>query len=181
MKNSEPLTEGLVALTLVPLTAASIRALVERPEEPLRQAELAGLVWPEEDRRVLRYRHEAIVADPDAARWLLHAAVDPSGRLLGRIGCHEAPVAGRVEVGYFVRPESRRRGVATRMFAGFLTWLRDNGVDTVVLSVAPGNAASLAIARQFGFAQVGEREDEEDGRELVLERSFQHARPAARP
>lgn len=169
------------ALTLLPLTTESIRALVERPEEPLRQAGLVGSVWPEEDSRVLRYRHEAIAADPDASRWLLHAAVDPGGRILGRIGCHEAPVAGRVEVGYFVRPEARRQGVASRMLAVFMTWLRDNGVDIVVLSVAPENAASLAIARHFGFALVGEREDEEDGLELVLERSLEGARPLSRP
>ncbi len=159
-------------VTLVPLTAASLRALARQPDEPLSQAGLVGAVWPEEDRRVLRYRSEALEADPTAWPWLLHAAVDRDGRVLGRIGCHEAPVAGRVEVGYFVRPDARGRGVAGRMLADFTSWLRDNGVDTVILSVALDNAASLALVRRFGFVHAGEREDQEDGLELVFERSL---------
>jgi RimJ/RimL family protein N-acetyltransferase len=46
----------------------------------------------------------------------------------------------------------------------------------VVLSVAPDNEASLRLARRAGFRVVGEREDEEDGRELVLALDF---RPGA--
>jgi RimJ/RimL family protein N-acetyltransferase len=152
----------------VPLTAASLRALAERPAEPLTQHGLAGLVWPADDRRVLRYRAAALAADPSSWPWLLHAAVDADGRLVGRIGCHEAPVAGQVEVGYAVVAGERRRGVATRLLEAFLDWLRGQGVTSVVLSVAPGNEASLRLARRAGFRVVGEREDEEDGRELVL-------------
>ncbi len=163
-------TEAGEQLTLVPLTGESIRALALRPDEPLSQPGVQGARWPAEDRRVLRYRDEALTADPAAWQWLLHAAVDREGCVLGRIGCHAAPVDGRVEVGYFVRPDARGRGMAGRLLGQFLRWLADHGVDTVVLSVAPRNAASLALVQRFGFLPAGEREDEEDGVELVFER-----------
>jgi ribosomal-protein-alanine N-acetyltransferase len=133
---------------------------------------LAGLVWPEDDRRVLRYRAEALAADPTAWRWLLHAVLDGEGRLVGRIGCHSAPVDGRVEVGYYVRPAVRGQGTATRVLAAFSDWLFDHGVRTVVLTIGPENVASLRIARRAGFVEVGEQWDDEDGRELVLERTL---------
>ena len=159
-------------VTLVPLTGESIVALALAPDEPLTQEGLTGLVWPEDDRRVLRYRAAALAADPAASRWLLHAALHGSGNLVGRIGCHAAPVDGRVEVGYYVRPDARRRGLATRMLEVFSDWLRSNGVTTIVLAVGPANVASLRIARQAGFVRVGEQWDDEDGVELVLERRF---------
>ena len=157
-------------VVLVPVNAESLRALAERADEPLAQEGLAGLVWPEDDRRVLRYRAEALAADPAAWPWLLHAVLDGEGRLVGRIGCHSAPVDGRVEVGYYVVPAARGRGLATRVLAAFSDWLHGQGVTTVVLSVRPDNVASLAIARRARFVQVGEQLDEEDGLELVLER-----------
>jgi len=162
-------------LRLVQLTSGSLRALAARPDEPVSQDGVTGLVWPEDDRRVLRYRAEALGADPGAARWLLHAVLDTDGDLVGRIGCHEAPLDGRVEVGYYVRPRARGRGVATWILAAFSEWLREQGVRTVVLSVRPDNEASLRIANRAGFVTVGEREDEEDGRELVLERTLEPA------
>ncbi len=154
------------------MTAASIRALSLRPQEPLPQKGLTGLVWPEDDRRVLRYRAEALASDPASWRWLLHAVLDGDGWLVGRIGCHSAPVDGRVEVGYYVRPAVRGQGTAARVLAAFSDWLLDQGVRTVVLTIGPGNVASLRIARRAGFVAVGEQWDDEDGRELVLERTL---------
>jgi RimJ/RimL family protein N-acetyltransferase len=167
-------------VTLVPLTAASVRALAARPGEPLAQEGLIGLVWPADDSRVLRYRGEALAADPAARPWLLHAVLDADGRLIGRIGCHSAPVGGRVEVGYAVVPAARGQGVATHVLGVFLDWLRDQGVDTVVLAVRPDNDPSLRIARRAGFVPVGEREDDEDGQELVLELVLRRSGPLPR-
>ena len=36
-------------------------------------------------------------------------------------------------------------------------------------TIRPGNVASLATIAGFGFAEVGEQWDEEDGRELIFE------------
>jgi [ribosomal protein S5]-alanine N-acetyltransferase len=40
----------------------------------------------------------------------------------------------------------------------------------VRVSITPNNKPSLALARALGFHHVGERMDDIDGRELVLER-----------
>jgi [ribosomal protein S5]-alanine N-acetyltransferase len=152
-------------MRLVPLDADAIRALASGSPAAV---DGVALLWPEEDRRVLRYRREALDADPEAAPYLLHVLLD-DGRVAGRIGAHEAPVDGVAEIGYYVTPEYRGRGVATEMVVGFLDWLASTGVRRVRASVGPDNTASLAIVRRCGFEQVGERWDEEDGLELVLE------------
>ena len=45
------------------------------------------------------------------------------------------------------------------------------GVTTVRASIRPDNAGSLATIAGFGFTRHGEQWDEEDGRELIFERS----------
>jgi [ribosomal protein S5]-alanine N-acetyltransferase len=127
-----------------------------------------ALRWPDDDRRVLRYRAEALAADAASAPYLLHVLLD-GDRLAGRIGCHEGPRDGTVEIGYVVAPALRRRGLGTALVGDFLAWLHEQGLRRVRASVAPSNAASLAVLAHFGFVVVGEHEDDEDGRELELE------------
>jgi RimJ/RimL family protein N-acetyltransferase len=158
-----------VSLSLVPLTAESIRALHEgRADWAAGQPELSGVDWPEEDRRVLRYRVEALAADPSAAPYLLHVAVRDDA-FVGRIGCHEAPsVDGVVEIGYAVAASARRQGLGGQIVDLFLGWLREQGVTRVEASVGPDNEPSLQLLHRRGFVETGERWDDEDGRELVL-------------
>ena len=164
-------TSGPSGLRLVPLTAESLRALALHPGRALVQDGLEGVTWPEDALRVVRYRNDVLDADPASWPWLLHAAIE-DGHVVGHIGCHSAPVDGRVEVGYYVRADARGRGVATRMLAAFSQWLTDHGVSTVALTVSPDNAASLRIVHRSGYVEVGEQWDEEDGLELVFERSL---------
>lgn len=42
-------------------------------------------------------------------------------------------------------------------------------VTTVRATISPGNVASLATISGFGFVEVGEQWDEEDGREVVFD------------
>jgi RimJ/RimL family protein N-acetyltransferase len=127
-----------------------------------------SLTWPAGDRRMLRYRVDALDADPNSAPYLLHLVLDDAGRLLGRIGCHAAPTDdGEVEIGYFVVPAERERGVAGSAVDLFLTWLRDQGVRRVVATVTPDNTPSRRILEQRGFIETGTRMDDEDGLELV--------------
>ena len=44
------------------------------------------------------------------------------------------------------------------------------GIRTVRASISPDNTASLATVAGFGFSQVGEQWDDEDGLELIFER-----------
>ena len=153
-------------LVLHPLTGPDLEVLAAG-----RPVTVAGreLVWPADDLRVLRYRREALAADPACAPYLLHVAVDARGALRARIGCHEGPLDGTVEIGYAVAAAERGHGVGTALVTVFLDWLGTQGVTRVRASVSPGNAASRAVLRRHGFVEVGERWDDEDGRELVLE------------
>jgi RimJ/RimL family protein N-acetyltransferase len=51
------------------------------------------------------------------------------------------------------------------------------GIGRFIASISPTNAASLALAAQLGFEQVGEQMDEIDGLEYVFETTW--PRPAA--
>ncbi len=156
-------------MRLVALDAETILALADgRPA----LVDRVPLGWPPEDRRVLRYRREALEADPASAPYLLHVLLD-GARVAGRIGGHGAPSDGLLEIGYFVAPAYRGRGVATALVSEFLPWLASSGVRRVRATVGPQNTASLAIVRRFGFEQVGEQWDDEDGPELVFERDLE--------
>jgi RimJ/RimL family protein N-acetyltransferase len=160
---------------LVGLSAQAIRDLAGGSPVTVDGVEV---VWPEHDRRVLGYRRQALVHDPGSAPYLLHVLLE-GATVVGRIGCHERPRGGVVEIGYAVVPGHRGRGVATAMVREFLDWLAARGVRTVRASVSPGNAASRAVLARFGFVEVGSHVDDEDGLELELEVDVSAAGPAA--
>ncbi len=75
-----------------------------------------------------------------------------------------------VEIAYSVDPAYRRRGYARAMLRELLRRAAaEPGVRTVRATISPGNVASLATISGFGFTEIGEQWDEEDGRELVFE------------
>jgi len=62
------------------------------------------------------------------------------------------------EIGYWVAPDARGRGVATRA----VTLLRDFaherlGLERLVMQIHPDNAASCRVAEKVGFVDTGER------------------------
>jgi len=75
-----------------------------------------------------------------------------------------------VEVGYAVDPAYRRRGYARAALELLLARAaRESDVRTVRATVSPDNHASRALILQYGFAEVGEQWDDEDGLELIYE------------
>jgi RimJ/RimL family protein N-acetyltransferase len=120
-----------------------------------------------------RYRRDQILREPASAPWLVRAVVaEPAGIVVGHAGFHGPPDdAGMVEIGYTILPEHRRRGYGRAAVAALLAEAAASPeVRTVRASISPDNAASLALARSFGFAQVGDQWDDDDGLELVFER-----------
>ncbi|MGY1832596.1 GNAT family N-acetyltransferase [Geodermatophilus sp. SYSU D01180] len=115
-----------------------------------------------------------VAADPSAAAWVTGAVRDVDrGVVVGRAGLHGPPDAlGMVEIGYAVLPGHRRRGYARAALAALLDRARrEPGVAVARVCIAPGNAASRAVALPFGFRAVGEQVDELDGPEVVYELS----------
>jgi GNAT superfamily N-acetyltransferase len=116
-----------------------------------------------------------LAVDPGIQPWLGRAVVASETdrrRIIGSVGFHGRPDAtGRAEIGYQIEPASRGRGYATEAVRGMLDWAAtEHEVRSFRASIAPDNAASLALASRLGFVVVGGRTDEVDGEELVLER-----------
>lgn len=130
-------------------------------------------------RKLAEMRLQDLRGDMELRPWLLRAMLRRTDRtMIGHVGFHWRPgsphlaeyAAGGVELGYEVFPAFRRQGYATEAVAAMLDWATAQGVPSFALSIAPGNTPSLAIARRFGFEEVGTRIDELDGPELVLVR-----------
>lgn len=153
-------------LTLRPMSAGFLR-LVQRGDLAAAEAHIGlslpeGLPLPPE---VVELRLGQLEAQPDQAPWLTRVmALRSERRGVGVIGFHGPPggewldelAPGGVEFGYTVHEAWRRRGFAFEASRALIDWARRfAGVESFVLSMSPGNTASIALARKLGFAQVG--------------------------
>lgn len=104
---------------------------------------------PAEARRLLA----AWLRDPDAAAWIAGDAT-PLGLCLARID-RAPPIQEetiRAEISDLgVRPEARRRGLATALLDGALVWVREQGAARVEVRVAARNPEGQAFWRARGF------------------------------
>ena len=84
-------------------------------------------------------------------------AIESAGRLAGAIDLKGVNWAARVaEVGYWVAPWARGRGVAAQATRVLSEWaIRDHGFERVQLFAATGNAASQRVAEKAGFVREG--------------------------
>jgi RimJ/RimL family protein N-acetyltransferase len=96
--------------------------------------------------------------DRRSGRELALAVVEPGdGPLLG--GCGLARFEWeerRVEIGYWVAREVRRRSIGTRTVGLLSRWaLSDLGMERVELLTDPANEASMRLAERAGFTREG--------------------------
>jgi RimJ/RimL family protein N-acetyltransferase len=90
--------------------------------------------------------------------------------VVGGAGLHPRSGPGSLEIGYWIRPERLRRGLATDAAAALTqVAFRTCGVERVEIHVAPGNIASLGVPERLGFR-----------REATLRRRLESA-PASAP
>jgi [ribosomal protein S5]-alanine N-acetyltransferase len=150
-------------------------------------AQIGGFQIPDElmlRRRTLQMRLRQIQANPDVQPWLLRAMViRQSGVMCGYVGFHSEPgpedlrdvAADGVELGYRVGESFRRQGFAKEAALTLMRWAFEcHGQQSFILSIAPDNEASLALAHSLGFREIGSHVDEEDGIELYFERRLDH-------
>jgi [ribosomal protein S5]-alanine N-acetyltransferase len=161
-------------VSLVLMTPACLDALLDN-DLGAAGAEI-GLVLPPfflQEAWLWRIRRDQLAADPGSEGWLVHAVTNDEHVTVGHAGFHGPPTGdGMVEVAYTVIPEQRGRGYAAAALGALLTRAAtDAGVRTIRATISPDNAASLHIVRAADFVEVGEQWDDEDGLELVFERS----------
>jgi RimJ/RimL family protein N-acetyltransferase len=84
------------------------------------------------------------------------AVVDAAtGQLLGSIGVVDVHEERGVEIGYWVTPWARRRGVATRAGRALCHWLFEQGCARISWQAEVGNVASRQVAEAVGFVLEG--------------------------
>jgi [ribosomal protein S5]-alanine N-acetyltransferase len=147
-------------LILRPITAEAAEALIA--DRPIAARRLGASIpdgWPHPN--LLEFLPQ-LAADHDVVlpfgAW---AIVERStSQIVGDIGFHGRPdTDGRVEVGYAVVPDRRRRGYASEALAALTAWARSRGdVRDVVARCEPTNEASIRTLASGGFERVGERD-----------------------
>lgn len=150
------------ALARGDLAAANVASPV-----PL-SAYFAGPDW----RGVWQMRSRQVEDDPASTAWVTGVMWDEQRHLaVGRAGYHGPPdAAGMVEIGYAVDPAFRRRGYARAALEALLHRATDEPqVRTVRVTIGPDNLASYELASQYGFIEVGQQWDNEDGLEIIYE------------
>jgi [ribosomal protein S5]-alanine N-acetyltransferase len=166
---------GEVLIDLVELPATALRALAAgdlataNREAPITLT--PAFVGPD-SRSTWRRRSRQVVEDPASAAWITRAIYDPVRQLaVGRAGFHGPPDdTGMVEVGYAVDPDYRRQGYARAALVALLERARrEPAVSTVRASIRPDNEPSRLLVLQYGFVEVGEQWDDEDGLETIFE------------
>jgi RimJ/RimL family protein N-acetyltransferase len=157
----------LTAPAFAALAAGDLAAAEAASPVPL-SAYLAG----PENRGVWERRRAQVERNPADAGWVTGIIWDEERRIaVGRAGFHAQPDdAGLVEIGYAVDPAHRRRGYARAAFEALLARAAaDPLVRTVRVTISPDNVASYGLVAQYGFTEVGEQWDDEDGLEIIYE------------
>ncbi|GAB3399023.1 GNAT family N-acetyltransferase [Flindersiella endophytica] len=78
-----------------------------------------------------------------------------SGELVGCCGVDDWTGEDVAQFGYWIAPNARGRGCATRAVILLTRWLFDLGAARVFLTIVAGNEGSVAVARRAGFVHEG--------------------------
>jgi RimJ/RimL family protein N-acetyltransferase len=167
---------------LRPYRADDLDAIVAGYRDPQTRRFLRGLPSPFTPRHGTWYLNEAVpglFAQGGGA----YAIVDPvTDRLLGGASL-ECPVPSRqqAEVGYWVAPEQRRRGVATAAVRALCGYAFGAGMDRLELLTHWENVGSQRIALAAGFQREGVRRSAVAGPDGAREDLLAFARLADDP
>ncbi|MGH3098500.1 MAG: GNAT family N-acetyltransferase [Streptosporangiales bacterium] len=149
---------------LRPLRDADAAACVEACSDPVTRHWLSGLPDPYTKEAALGYIHSR-EEEHASGRGVYWCAADPaSDACLGTLGVMgvESDV-GTAEIGYWMHPAARSRGVASeavRLVAAHVLGPAESGglgLRRVELQTAAGNVASQHVARNAGFTRTGLR------------------------
>lgn len=151
------LTDG--AITLRPWRPDDAEAVCTACQDPDIQR------WTQVPRPYQMSDAVSFVAEIAPAAWrdgtgVVFAVVDGADVLLASVGLVGLDREARSgEVGYWVAPQARRRGVASSATVLISRWAGEVfELDRIELYTDPGNVASRAVAARAGFRPDGETE-----------------------
>ncbi|WP_241977510.1 GNAT family N-acetyltransferase [Cryobacterium cheniae] len=159
-------------LRLVKIPELVLHALALGKAEGISAEFVTPYVAGSECTNLWRMRSEQIVNTPEDAPWITRFVVVPNVRTpVGLAGFHGAPdEVGIVEIGYRIDPEHRRQGYARQALETLLDIAKNHpNVQIVRATISPDNIASRALVDAYGFREVGDQWDDEDGLEIILE------------
>lgn len=162
---------GLLNLRLVEIDEAVLHALA-RGEDPITPHPMTSYLLGDECSGLWRMRSQQLADSPSDAPWVTRFVLVPGEAApVGLAGFHGPPdEAGMVEIGYRIDPEQRRKGYARQSLETLLAVARAHpDVHVVRATITPGNHTSLSLVKGYGFTEVGEQWDDEDGLEFILE------------
>jgi RimJ/RimL family protein N-acetyltransferase len=153
--NAATLADGVVRLR--PLDERDLAAYVQSFRDDPQLGALLGL---DADPTVehLRGRLDRPWVDPPELRaheWVI--AETNSDAFAGSILLHSCDWKNRrAEVGYWIAPRARRRGLLAAALRLVLDWAFDDaGIERMEMTALPGNEAVVGIAERFGFVYEG--------------------------
>ena len=120
-----------------------------RPSPPLSATDAEARI----DKFALNWRAFAATGTPSGVAF---AILDGrSGELVGCCGVDDWSKEDVAQFGYWLAPNARGRGYATRAAILLTRWLFDLGAARVFLTIVAGNEESVAVARRAGFVYEG--------------------------
>lgn len=164
------------ALSLTQIPTSILHSLASGTIIPEETCRLTPYLIGPECAGLWRMRSEQLTDTPDDAPWVTRFVLVPGETApVGLAGFHGRPDAnGMVEVGYRIDPDHRRKGYARQSLEILLAIAQaDADVKVVRATISPENVASRALVEGYGFREIGEQWDEEDGLELILELTAQ--------
>jgi len=137
-------------LTLRPFTRADIPWVYEVLQDPVLQRYMQ-VPSPYRLEDAAAHVEHAYIAGWDNGRRAEFVAEDATATRLGRVGLRLGE-PGSAEVGYWVDPRVRQRGVATAAVRAVCRWaVTTAGIELIEWRCEAGNIASRRVAEKAGF------------------------------
>ena len=150
-----PLTDGVVDLR--PWAEGDVVAIADACRDPEIAHWIDDVPAPYSRADARAYVATARRGWKDGSLWAFAVTDTRTGDVLGSCGIGWQDRAQAVaEIGYWVRSDTRRRGIATRAVRLAARWAFDEcGVQRLQLRADTRNAASLRVAERAGFHREG--------------------------
>lgn len=146
-----PASDGYVLRPWRPSDVPALRAAFSDPQIQYWHArhfesEEEALEW-------IARGEDSWAAETDA-EW---AIAEPDGEAIGQVGLRQISLTfGVGMIAYWVRPEARRRGVATLAVRALSEWaFNDLGLHRITIEHSTGNEASCRVATGAGYPPEG--------------------------